>query len=151
MKKNKKAMDSAVSIIGTIAIVLLVVFLYLKFTGKSFGSLFYTTDQVQDSFLKETLDKCRDRKTAVTPDEDEDGLPDFCDNCPLVSNNIAPDNDNDLFPKDCCGNNGEYNFLKEPDKGLKKDNYKEKRWCKNPEKDELTEKPKHPEYNPSWR
>ncbi len=146
-RMSSKKGDNTMEIIGGIIIVLFIVFLYMSFTGRSFAQLFGATSHVEDTLIEDTLEKCREQ-TGI--DFDDDGLPDFCDNCPLVSNN-EPDMDNDLFPIGCCGNDGRYNFLIDPKKEQVEANYKDPGWCSRPEKDEMTEKPPHPSYNVAWR
>jgi len=106
-----------------------------------------------DSTIPGLLDRCRE---STGPDHDKDGLPDFCDNCPLISN-YGADADGDLFPKGCCGNENKGYYLKDVSKGAVEENYQDARWCaKDPkkdtsEKDTFDESPRHPKYSPPWQ
>lgn len=145
---NKKGDDTFFMTLGVIILVLFFIFFQGKTLLANFSRLTSTIDQVLEEDIPPTLKRCEGQKGT---DYDKDGLPDYCDNCPLVHNTNVQDTDNggkgDGFPLGCCGNDGEWSFLIDPDGKLEEENYKKVGWCKDKaEKDTETEKPKHPVY-----
>ena len=121
--KSKKAAGLSIEYI-------IIATLLLGFLGFSVCSLSTgfakVTSTTQAMSTGQLLDTCldlekkyitgRDEKICYNCDYDEDGLKDFCDNCPLRHNDKNLDLDKDLFVQHCCGNDGNLKWLKEDGK-----------------------------------
>jgi len=102
-KKGMKALEIVAGLIFLIAILVFIFYLTEKIGGQGrTGTQYYS--------LGPMLEFCREFGKSDEhdyDDNDDDGLPDFCDNCPFVDND-GTDKDEDLYVVGCKGNDGTY-------------------------------------------
>jgi len=119
--KSKKGIEDPVRLILGITLLFGLFFSTTCWLTDGFGSVVGTSDAISTSQLIkscETLEKKYVsgpvKAVCYNCDYDEDGLKDFCDNCPLQHNYLNPqklDLDKDLFVQNCCGNDGNLEWL----------------------------------------
>lgn len=126
MKINKKAISGMFELIVFGLIIMILGWGVMNMIFPGIGEAVTVAKTTSNSQL---LDACLSlkAKTVTGPsksicyncDFDNDGLNDFCDNCPLVNNydGKKPDSDKDLFNRDCCGNDGNLKWEIDPKTG----------------------------------
>jgi hypothetical protein len=129
-------------------ILLALVFMFFGFPliKNAFTKLWGGVSVADQSLTKSLLQKCLDKGDKGLHDYDKDGMPDFCDNCPLQAN--SPEK---MWVELCCGNTGKREFLSIAANGYVDGNFKtvnkKENYCKNPVGKDLKSLPG---YSPNW-